>query len=592
MRKHLCCIIICLIGCVIFSKTSFTSSDIPRAVPTFESIGIYWSPANASQDYVCQVRYRDISLSNWLDGYPLWFDERDGEHRGSIVHLSPATTYEIELQLENTATSTTIISTTWNSHFPIAQTIELPQSSSNTLVIDQSGTSGGYILYTAPSYDSAIIDVEGNADHNIEISASYVIIRGLTLQNARTHGIRLYAGAHDVIIEKNDISGWGRIDNDGWGIDYDSAIYSDNADLTRIIVQGNIIHHPRSDSNNWDEYRQQYCEIDEPCHSRGPQAVTFFNSAGNHVIRFNTVFSDSEHYFNDIIGGGFNFSYAGFPNQDSDIYGNQLSHCWDDAIEAEGANRNVRIWGNFIDRTLVKIATASTASGPLYIWRNVSAIAQRNDIDPWDDMERGGFLKTSDNTPSGGKIYAFHNTILQPPPYGNNQYPLGCSPGLGHGGPMLNVTSRNNILQVYKSWHYSIWDRNEDPLADYDYDLYNGEIFAEFGQEANGMHDVPIYSQTPSYTLTNGSGIFTLDQSSPGYDSGERLANFNDTFLGAGPDIGAHEAGSPAMLFGATNFDTESEIPTTNEWGMTLLYIFLVGTSFWVIRKKQEKKPS
>ena len=212
-----------------------------------------------------------------------------------------------------------------------------------------------------------------------------------------------------------------------------------------------------------------------------------------------------------------------------------------------------------------------------------------DDIEPWDIAPRGGFLKTNDNPPSGGKIYAFHNTILQPPPYGGNQYPLGCSPGLGHGGPMLNVTSRNNILQVYKTWHNSINDINLDPGADYDFDLYNGNILSVSGQEANGIHDVPIYSQTPSYTLTNGSGIFTLGQSSPGYDSGERLANFNDTFLGSGPDIGAHEAGSPAMLFGATNFDTQSPIPTTNEWGMITFFVLLVVSALWLIRQKAHK---
>jgi hypothetical protein len=46
----------------------------------------------------------------------------------------------------------------------------------------------------------------------------------------------------------------------------------------------------------------------------------------------------------------------GFPWADSDIYG----------------NRNVRIWANYLDRVFVAIANAATATGPLYVWRNVS----------------------------------------------------------------------------------------------------------------------------------------------------------------------------------------------------------------------------
>jgi hypothetical protein len=34
-----------------------------------------------------------------------------------------------------------------------------------------------------------------------------------------------------------------------------------------------------------------------------------------------------------------------------------MSHGWDDGIEAEGANENVRIWGNYIDKTAIGIAT-------------------------------------------------------------------------------------------------------------------------------------------------------------------------------------------------------------------------------------------
>ena len=47
------------------------------------------------------------------------------------------------------------------------------------------------------------------------------------------------------------------------------------------------------------------------------------------------------------MGGEDNFSTTGFPDADSDIYGNSIQNTWDDGIEAEGGNNNVRIWGNY-----------------------------------------------------------------------------------------------------------------------------------------------------------------------------------------------------------------------------------------------------
>ena len=77
----------------------------------------------------------------------------------------------------------TIFGTTWSETFPIAQTVTLPATQGSTLLVD----------------------------HNIVISASYVIVRGLTLQNARTDAIRIADGdVHDVVIEGCDMVRLGR----------------------------------------------------------------------------------------------------------------------------------------------------------------------------------------------------------------------------------------------------------------------------------------------------------------------------------------------------------------------------------------------
>lgn len=48
--------------------------------------------------------------------------------------------------------------------------------------------------------------------------------------------------------------------------------------------------------------------------------------------------------------------------------------------------------------------------------------------------------------------------------------------------------------------------------------------------------------------------MFALSPGSRGFDAGVALPNFNDGFAGAGPDIGAQEAGSAPMEFGVNAY--------------------------------------
>jgi hypothetical protein len=66
--------------------------------------------------------------------------------------------------------------------------------------------------------------------------------------------------------------------------------------------------------------------------------VGFVNSAGNHVIRYNDIWGDDDHNFNDAIGAGSNFSFEGSRAGTATSTGIRISHAWDDGIEAEGAN--------------------------------------------------------------------------------------------------------------------------------------------------------------------------------------------------------------------------------------------------------------
>src|SRR5207248_1485800 len=96
-----------------------------KAIATFESLGIYWKPPANPGSAGCAVRYRQSGEETWHEALPLWYDARNGECRGSIVHLTPGTQYLVRLRLPGQPSSAELKARTWSERFPIAKTIEV-----------------------------------------------------------------------------------------------------------------------------------------------------------------------------------------------------------------------------------------------------------------------------------------------------------------------------------------------------------------------------------------------------------------------------------------------------------------------------------
>ena len=279
-----------------------------RVVPTYEAAGLYWSNPGANTQTGCEVKFRKQGDSNWSQGLAMWFDARNSECRGSLVGLANGTTYEAQLNLPGQAATKSVTFTTWANSKPVANTIKVA-SGSATLNITQGGTASGYVVYDGTG---STLDAANGQPYNISVNASYVIVRGFTLKGAQVDGIRISPNVTDVIIEDNDISGWGRTRDGTWGTDMDSAVRAvcKAEELVRVTIQRNKMHDPRYSANSWTDG-----------HPAGPQGVTISYCGGNHVIRHNDIYGGGRH-FNDAIGGEDNFTRTGFPNRDSDIYGN------------------------------------------------------------------------------------------------------------------------------------------------------------------------------------------------------------------------------------------------------------------------------
>ena len=157
------------------------------------------------------------------------------------------------------------------------------------------------------------------------------------------------------------------------------------------------------------------------------------------MIRYNECWSDDKHDYNDVMGGGKNGSYRGWPAPDSDIYCNYIADCWDDGIEVEGGGQNIRIWNNYIENTLMTIGNAACSIGPLYVWRNVAGRSYSPPGSSWN-LTHGNFLKmgfANSEDWMTGQMYIFNKTLFQPKDEGAN--------GLGGESRIIkHCVSRNN----------------------------------------------------------------------------------------------------------------------------------------------------
>ncbi len=531
----------------------------PFAISTFHCLGLYWSPPGGTTDKEVLVRYRRQGATEWQEGLPMRYnpiaktDEDLADYRGSIVHLAPASTYEIQLSLAGTATTANLTAATWSEEFPVGEVIRVGDRDT-PLVITDSGTPQGYRVYDG---QGATIDVRHLHDSCMTVNASHIILRGFTLRGAgaanvdpkRIMGAIQIDGGQDIVIEGCDISDWGRRNPaTGFGFDYDAAIYSRSGTLKRLIVQRCKLHHPTFDGSTW--YEPKY-----PTHTMGPQCITLFNTAGNHVIRYNECFSDLEHMYNDGIGGGSNGSFKGAPGPDSDIYGNVISHCWDDGLEVEGGSRNVRIWDNYFTQCMMMIGNAPASIGPLYIWRNVVTHSQSQPNAGGGNFLKMGFATSEDWMT--GRMYIFHNTIFR----SDEWLPTG---GLGGTRIVKHTMSRNNILQVRASSNWSASDNKQNADNSFDHDLCNGRVPPS--QEAHGVRGEPIYAAGAGFDPTTRIGSFQLAPDSPGVGAGQPLPNFSRGYAGKAPDLGAHQRGEPPIQYGVRANQPPKPATEQNLW--------------------------
>ncbi len=510
--------------------------------PSFHAASLHWSPPGKGVNVECMAEYREVGSGAWKSAQPLPYIPWGGLYRGSVVGLEPGTAYEFRLSIPG-GVSRIQTATTRSDVFPENPlVVTLPAFSGTTRVISSGGTSGGWKVYEAGP-EGSVIDVENSQDYAVRITSDYVILRGVTAKGGRIGVIQLADNVRHVLIEGCDLSDWGRNERLNFGVREDPAIGGrGNGD---IVIQGNLIHSPRWDANEWTEPNgEPPTTADGRYYPTGAAGISLKDSRGEVVIRYNHIDSpDDEFRIMDAIQV-LSYNQSNAPGRGTDVYGNKITNLTDDAIELEGWETNFRVWGNYIDRGYTSISLRTVFEGPSYVFRNVG--------NRYLEIPASKFGKTGNQNAGRtcGPQYWYHNTMLDAGP-GQRAW-QGIWYQHDSNQAALEMEFLNNILVTRDQESDTIYIVNEPVARRNDFDLYQGQVPA--GSEENGF-DAPAAYRTGHGPVALDSGKYQISQGTPGHDGGILIKNFNNTFLQNGPDIGAAENGEPAMKFGLEAYE-------------------------------------
>jgi hypothetical protein len=544
-------------------------------------------------DNLATVRYRPSGSSDWIEVGSITVDRREtvvsdgttianpfkNQWRGSIVGLSANTEYEVEVTYydddgvsgTNPATDTITtrrgsvplgtgtayyVATTGSDSYDGTedypfQTIQKAADKVKAgdtvyikagtyyekVTITASGTAGNYITFLPYGDGDVVIDGQSTQEYGMAIGVSgivgtgsgtqqgghYVRVSGLEIINSKYAGINV--GGDNVYVDNCEITNFNQ-DDDQNADHRTSGITVNDWGAANMNIRNNTIVRNIGTPG-----------FDAPMgiHIRNENA----DEGGGHIIADNQI-ACSNRQIRDGIGGLPNFAYTGSLYRDSDIYDDYIEGVYDDAIESEGGNINVRIWGNTLkDPYTVGLGIGSTIIGPLYVFRNVVTGFGENE---------GAAIKMGHE--SSGTTYLYHNTVY------TTYLANGPSDSAGYNG-IGNVISRKNIYQVGR---YVIETIGPDLGGNsYDYDnMYTTDATspARFVKWHDTRYDslaaFQAIGQAPNAVSADSQFVdaanddFSLQLTSPCIEAGVTLLGFNDEnsawpYRGSVPDMGAFE---------------------------------------------------
>ncbi len=529
-----------------------TPGAVTAPFPTVENIAVEWAiSGDTDLDGVVSVRYRPAGSGPWIDGMPLrrvpaganegfnW----GNRHSGSAFDLSPGTTYEIELTLDDPDGGNDqqiVVASTRAVPEPMAGATVTPVTPV-TLSGALSSASPGNILELGPGdYSGFRVDVSGSAGMPI-------VIRGTP--GAVINGeVRLFSRKH-VMLERLTVNGRIRFngsDNisvvscrvnasptqfNGDGIV--ALLRAENAYIADNTVIGTTV---------WEEN-----SLGASGNNRGEGiAVT----GPGHVIMNNLV-------------SGFRDNISLLEEGEAvdqfsiDVLNNELSEAADDAVEADFCFHNCRIMRNRVTNAFISFSSQPSLGGPNYFIRNVAYNVAFQSF----KLQRG----------SEGDVL-LHNTVVK----------NGNALGIATSDPVSRLFTRNNLLIGGPGGTFNGFNSGTGDViriqtlvtanADLNFDALGsttGNFEGRFGNtnfdslaelrsqttETDAVEiDLGVFADSIAYPAnpltTFAAPDLRLQSGGDAIDVGEAIGNVNSGFAGAAPDAGAYELGGLLPEYG------------------------------------------
>ncbi len=267
-----------------------------------------------------------------------------------------------------------------------------------------------------------------------------------------------------------------------------------------------------------------------------------------------------------------------------DLYGNDVLTAYDNGVELDYTQGNVRAFRNRFLNTYSTLSFQPVYGGPAYAFRNVVVNVAREQLK---------FSTAGGSDPSG--MLVFHNTFVSPPLVDTSFTPVALALNLiNEANTSHNYLVENNLFVgngTITGLRTASWKNFIDEGV-FDYDGYypNGDAqrpgfrfggtgaptypnFAALQAAGIETHGVIVpqalfasgLTAPSSYTTTvSASGAdVTLASGTTAVNTGVLLPNLNDGYTGTNPDLGAREQGCalPAPIYGPRPTGTDE----TNE---------------------------
>jgi hypothetical protein len=540
-----------LIPFSLMAQNSLTPGAVSTPYPTVSNLAVEWLIiGDDNYNAVCAVTFRKQGDAAWRQGMPLrrvaagqsqgttpiykW----DNKFSGSVFDLAPGTPYEIRLSLSDPdggAKDTTVIATTRPvPRITASCTIhDVPDGSNGALTITTNGTQASPLVYRS---------VSGKAVYtSVDISnRQWVFLEGLTVNGSYI----VMDGAKNCVVRRCSVTVT-RTDNKRGAIDGQTGI-------TNCYITDNYVNGPVK----W---------IGSEMGASGASMVEGIQITGcGNVVRNNYVKG-----FHDCLSHMEDDEVAAAGQICNDWCFNDVLSGLDDGIEADFAFNNCRIISNRFTDCFNAMSSQPSLGGPTYFIRNVVFNAGMGafklnrysvgDVILHNTIIKGGDgLCTFDGDPFDWSMWR-NNLALGGTNGGwdGSQVTGGYGPGSGYAcniaacGPHCSYDY--DAVGSYKTTYQArICGQNFSAVESHGKKI-DSTAFAHF------LFPTPLAPE-PTYYYPP-QDLRPAPACTAVVDKAVVIPNINDTYLGAGPDIGAYEAGQALPVYGPRPAGADEQTP-------------------------------